>query len=145
MRRPFARIFLAAALLPAAAYSRQSAPPQSPAQYKAVVNQYCVSCHNERSKTGGLTFDNKEFTNIPADAETWEKAVRKLRVGMMPPQGAPQPDVATRQSLVSWLTTQLDNAAATSPNPGHPLLHRLNRVEYANAIRDLLALEVDPA
>src|SRR5439155_730463 len=105
---------------------------------------YCVSCHNERSKTAGLMLDKLDMTNLAADADTWEKAVRKLRVGMMPPQGAPQPDAATRQALVSWLTTQLDLAAANHPNPGHPLLHRLNRVEYANAIRDLLSLEVDP-
>jgi hypothetical protein len=89
--------------------------------------------------------DKMDFTSVAAGAETWEKAVRKLRVGMMPPQGAPQPDPATRQSLVSWLTGELDRAAAANPNPGRPLLHRLNRVEYGNAIRDLLELEVDPA
>ena len=74
-------------------------------QYRAMVTQYCVSCHNERTKTGGLTFEKLDFTNIAATADIWEKAVRKLRVGMMPPQGVPQPDSAARQSLVSWLTT----------------------------------------
>ena len=115
------------------------------AQYQAAVNQYCVSCHNERTKTAGLMLDKLDFTNVAANADIWEKAVRKVRVGMMPPQGAAQPDAATRQGLVSWLTTELDHAAIANPNPGRPLLHRLNRVEYGNAIRDLLALEVDSA
>src|SRR5215472_2260673 len=114
-------------------------------QYRAMVAQYCVSCHNERARTGGLTFEKIDFANIGANADIWEKAVCKLRVGMMPPQGAPQPDSAARQSLVSWLTTELDHAAAVEPNPGRPILHHLNRVEYGNAIRDLLALDVDPA
>jgi mono/diheme cytochrome c family protein len=114
-------------------------------QYRAMVTQYCVSCHNERTKTGGLTFEKLDFTDIAENADIWEKAVRKLRVGTMPPQGAPQPDSAARQSLVSWLTTELDQAASADPNPGRPLLHHLNRAEYGNAIRDLLALDVDPA
>ena len=118
---------------------------QSATQYRAVVTQYCVSCHNDRAKTGGVTFESLDFANIPANADIWEKAVRKLRVGMMPPQGAAQPDSAVRQSLVSWLTAELDHAAAANPNPGRPLLHHLNRVEYGNAIRDLLALDIDPA
>ena len=113
--------------------------------YKAVVAQYCTSCHNERTKTGGLALDKLDFGNLGANAEIWEKAVRKVRVGMMPPQGASQPDDQTRRGLVSWLTTELDHAASANPNPGRPLLHRLNRVEYGNAIRDLLGLEVDPA
>jgi len=112
---------------------------------RAVIDQYCISCHNDRLKTAGLSFEKLDFTNVAASADIWEKAVRKLRVGMMPPQGARQPDDATRQSLVSWLITELDRAAGGSPNPGHPLLHRLNRVEYGNAVRDLLGLEVDPA
>jgi len=104
-----------------------------------------VTCHNERAKTGGLTFEKLDFSNIAANADIWEKAVRKLRVGMMPPQGSPQPDTAIRESLVSWLTAELDQAAAAVPNPGRPLLHHLNRFEYGNAIRDLLGLDIDPA
>ncbi len=89
--------------------------------------------------------DKIDFTNLGGGAETWEKAVRKVRVGMMPPQGMPQPDEATRARLVvSALTTRSMRAAVAHPNPGRPLLHRLNRAEYANAIRDLLALDVDP-
>src|SRR5258706_5053406 len=117
----------------------------SQAAQKAIVNQYCVSCHNQRTKTAGLMLDKLDFANVAANADIWEKAVRKVRVGMMPPQGAAQPDAATRQGLVSWLTTELDHAALANPNPGRPLLHRLNRVEYGNALRDLLALEVDSA
>ncbi len=85
------------------------------------------------------------YSDVAASAGVWEKAIKKIRVGMMPPQGAPQPDPATRGALVSWLTTSLDRAGAAKPNPGRPVLHRLNRAEYANAVRDLLALDVDPS
>jgi len=125
---------------------RHAAGPQigaSAPDSKAVINQYCVTCHNETLKTGGLALDKMEFANIGAGAEVWEKVVSKLRSGMMPPQGKPKPDDTTRNNLVSWLETNLDRAAKAAPNPGRPLLHRLNRAEYANAIRDLLALEVD--
>src|SRR5262245_48161363 len=136
MRRCVALIFLATIGLPMMGLvwcppSLGGPQPQSNAtspsaeQQRAVVAQYCVSCHNERTKTAGLMCDKMDFTNVSAGAEIWEKAVRKLRVGMMPPQGAPQPDEATRQGLVSWLTTELDRAAGTRPNPGRPLLHRL--------------------
>ena len=85
-----------------------------------------------------------DLSDIGGNADVWEKVVRKLRSGMMPPQGKPKPDDATRNNLTSWLVTNLDRAAARRPDPGRPLLRRLNRAEYANAIRDLLALEVDP-
>jgi hypothetical protein len=114
-------------------------------QYRAVVNQYCVTCHNETLKTGGLTLEKVDFNDIGAGAEVWEKVVKKLRSGMMPPQGRPKPDDTTRNNLASWLEASLDHAASLKPDPGRPLLRRLNRAEYANAIRDLLALEVDPA
>ena len=112
-------------------------------EYKAVITQYCVTCHNETLKTGGLTLEKMDFADLGTGAEVWEKVSRKLRSGMMPPQGKPKPDDATRNNLASWLETNLDRAAAAAPNPGRPLLHRLNRAEYANAIRDLLALDVD--
>jgi hypothetical protein len=113
--------------------------------YRQVVTTYCVSCHNERLKTGGLALDTVDVSDPAAAAEVWERAVRKMRVGMMPPQGAPHPDAATQTSLLSHLTTSLDRAALAHPNPGRPLVHRLNRAEYGNAIRDLLALDVDPS
>src|SRR5213593_4716037 len=113
--------------------------------YRAVLNQYCVTCHNQRTKTAGLTLDTLNLAHVEENADVWEKVVRKVRVGMMPPKGVPQPDDTTRRGLVAWLTTELDRDAARNSNPGRPLLRRLNRTEYGNAIRDLLALEVDPS
>ena len=115
-----------------------------PSDHRAILNQYCVTCHNQRTKTAGLALDTTDLSAIGRDAETWEKVVRKLRSGMMPPQGASHPDDATRNGLISWLTTELDRAAVNA-NPGRPLLSRLNRTQYATVIRDLLSLEVDPA
>jgi len=120
-----------------------TAAPASGSQYRAVLSQYCVTCHNERLKTGDLRLDNLDLANAPADAAVWEKVILKLRMGMMPPSGARRPDQATYDSMASWLETTLDQAAATKPTPGLTLLHRLNRTEYANAIRDLLTLDVD--
>jgi hypothetical protein len=108
-----------------------------------MLDTYCVACHNERTKTAGLALDSADLANLPANVESWEKVVRKVRTGMMPPAGAPRFDRAGREALVSHLEATLDAAARTSPNPGRPLVHRLNRAEYANAVRDLLALDVD--
>jgi mono/diheme cytochrome c family protein len=109
------------------------------------VKQYCLGCHNERLKTGGLVLAGPDPAHAEGNAEIWEKVIRKLRTNAMPPPGAPQPNDPTRQSLIAGLEVQLDKAAAAHPNPGRPVLHRLNRAEYANAIRDLLALNVDAA
>jgi len=109
------------------------------------VDQYCVTCHNARLKTAGLSLDRGDVPDVVAHTDVWERVVRKVRAGMMPPAGVAQPDAATRQALLSWLETSLDGAARTSPNPGRPLVHRLNRAEYGNAVRDLLALDVDVA
>jgi mono/diheme cytochrome c family protein len=114
-------------------------------RFQAVVAQYCVSCHNTRLKTGGLALDAMNYGDIPSQGDVWEKVIRKVNVGMMPPSGAPRPTEAVRTELVSWLETTLDRAALANPTPGTKVLHRLNRAEYANAIRDLLALEVDPS
>jgi hypothetical protein len=116
---------------------------QPPAVVGTVVTQYCVACHNDRTRTGGLSLDNLDPANVPADAEVWEKVIRKVRTGMMPPAGVRHPDPTTRATFVSALASTLDRAAAAKPNPGRPALYRLNRTEYANAIRDLLDLEVD--
>ena len=110
---------------------------------RAVLDRYCVTCHNERAKIAGLTLDKVDLSNIPAGADILEKVVRKVRVGMMPPQGAPRPDQATAAALIAHLTSELDRAALAKPNPGRGLIHRLNRIEYENAIRDLFSLEVD--
>jgi mono/diheme cytochrome c family protein len=135
-------------LIALAARAIPQASPQgngATAEYKAVIQQYCVTCHNETLKTGGLTLEKMDYANIGSGADVWEKVSKKLRSGMMPPQGKPKPNETTRNNLASWLETSLDQAASKAPNPGRPLLHRLNRAEYANAIRDLLALEVAPA
>ena len=118
-------------------------PAQPDGGYGPVLDRYCVACHNERVRAGSLTLDTRDLTDIPADAEVWEKVVRKVRAGMMPPPGRPRPDRETRGALTAWLETTLDRAAAATPRPGRPGLHRLNRAEYENAIRDLLALDVD--
>src|SRR5579864_5075535 len=108
---------------------------------RAVVDQYCVGCHNTRAKTANLLLDKLDMAHLGDQAEIGEKMVRKLRAGMMPPSGARQPDAATRETLVSWLENELDRSAVTYlPAPG---IHRLNRTEYTNAIRDVLGLQVD--
>src|SRR5688572_29638303 len=111
----------------------------------AFVKQYCASCHNDRVRAGSLSLDALNLSAIDGHAEVWETVVRKLRTGMMPPDGAPKPPTALRASFTAALEASLDRAAARRPDPGMPALHRLNRAEYANAIRDLLALEVDVA
>jgi hypothetical protein len=102
-----------------------------------------VTCHNERLKTGGLALDALDMAHLASNAETWERVLRKLQLGVMPPQGVRRPDEATYNDLIVWLQDSLDRSAAAQSNPGHPVLHRLNRAEYANAIRDLLGLDVD--
>ena len=129
----------------AAAATKPAAPAQPVQSHRATLDRYCVTCHSDRLKTAGLSLENIDTTNVAAAPEIWEKVVRKVRVGMMPPQGSPAPDPATRDSLVTSLTTALDAHGVAHPDPGRPLVHRLNRSEYGNAIRDLLALEIDPA
>ena len=112
----------------------------------AVLERYCFGCHNERLRTADLALDQADTANVGADAELWEKVVGKLRTGMMPPVGRPRPDQAMRDGLVAWLQGELDRAAERDPNPGRvDGLRRLSRTEYRNAIRDLLALDVDVA
>ncbi len=119
------------------------AQSQTATDARKILDQYCVTCHNQRLKTAGLMLDTLDVANPPAAAETWEKAIRKLRVGAMPPQGARRPDKSSLDGLASYLETSLDRAALAKPNPGRATMHRLNRAEYANAIRDLLGLEID--
>src|SRR5215475_12425760 len=122
-----------------------AAPPQAsaPSSYRALLDQYCVVCHNERAKTAGLMLDKMDVDHPAAGPETWEKVIRKLRGGMMPPQGRPRPSNDDAYKLISYLETSLDRAEASKPNPGRAAIHRLNRTEYGNATRDLLALAVD--
>ncbi len=107
-----------------------------------MLSKYCLTCHNEKVKTAGVILDPAGLTDITSKAELWEKVIRKVRTGTMPPPGAPHPDQATSDSFASHLESQLDAAATANPKPGKlPLMHRLSRTEYQNAIRDLLKLE----
>ena len=109
---------------------------------RAILDRYCVGCHSDRLRTAGLTLQAVDLANPAAHAETLEKAIVKLRLGSMPPAGRPRPAPAVYSALAGWLETGLDREAAARPNPGRTeSLHRLNRTEYANAIRDLLDLE----
>lgn len=137
----FAALAMAAAL---AVWLGRSGEPTADAQW-ALVDRYCVECHNEAEFAGGVAFDTLDRGDIAGHGEIWEAAVRKLRAQMMPPPGEPRPEPANLASLAAWLETTLDDAALAAPNPGAPALHRLNRAEYANAIRDLLGLPVDTA
>jgi mono/diheme cytochrome c family protein len=129
--------------------ARQNAQVESAASAdRALLDRYCVTCHNGRLKTGGLALDTADPADVAGNIELWEKVIRKVRAGMMPPPGRPAsstPSDEERRALVASLESSLDRAAAANPQPGRPLVHRLNRAEYANAIRDLLALEIDPA
>src|SRR5215813_13717080 len=122
----------------------QSAPQASAADAQlATIRQYCVGCHNDRAKTGGVSFEGLTAASIGQHAELFEKAVRKLRGRVMPPPGAKQPEAAAIDSLVAWLENSLDRAAGQAHMPDQVVLHRLNRKEYANAVRDLVAVDVN--
>jgi hypothetical protein len=136
---------LAIFLLAAMAGLQQTARPQSKSSEQALLDQYCVTCHNQKLKTAGLMLDKLDLSHPASDAETWEKVVRKVTAGMMPPGGMPRPDRAKLDAFTTKLETALDLAARVKPNPGTPGLHRLNRTEYANAVRDLIAIDVDVA
>ena len=117
-------------------------PAASP--HRRVLDRSCVSCHNERVKTANLMLDRVDVANPGADPEVWEKVLRKVQTGTMPPPNMPQLAPEDRRALLTWLETSLDNAAVRKPNPGRTeTLRRLNRTEYRNAVRDLLSLDVD--
>jgi hypothetical protein len=120
-------------------------PGSTPQSQQEVVKRYCVNCHNDRAKTGNLSLENMDVDNAAANAEVWEKVSRKLRAGLMPPSGATRPDRAILDNLRRSIETSIDRAASQKPNPGATALHRLNRNEYANAIRDLISVDVDAA
>jgi hypothetical protein len=131
--------------LPGASGVAATAPlaASSGAGPRAVLDQYCVTCHNERLKTAGLTLDTLRLDEIGEHADVWEQVARMFRTQELPPPGRPRPDQATYGTVASLLEQALDTAAATRPNPGKVSVHRLNRTEYANAVRDLLGLDVD--
>jgi len=128
----------------------KAAGPQTPgpataaaAAERDVLDRYCVSCHNDRLKTSGLSLEKLDVSKVDSAPDIWEAVARKLQARSMPPQGARRPDEATYRVLEAAIENRLDAAAAARPNPGAPILHRLNRSEYANAIHDLLVLDVD--
>ena len=131
------------ALFAAAALGFQpAAAPTTPAS--ELVNKYCVSCHNQKLKIANLTLDRVDAEHVANSAEAWEKVIVKLRSRAMPPPGMPRPENATYDAVSDWLESEIDRAAAAQVNPGRTAtLHRLNRAEYANAVRDLVAVEVD--
>lgn len=131
------------ALFSTVAFGSQAPSTSSPA--RQLVDKYCVTCHNQRLKTAGLILDRLDIDHPAASAETWEKVIVKLRSRAMPPAGAPRPDNASYDAAAGWLESEIDRQAAAHVNPGRSAaLHRLNRTEYANAVRDLIGVEVDP-
>ena len=115
--------------------------------HRQLVTRYCVGCHNDRTLTAGVSLQNLDLAEVGHDekeTEVWEKVIRKLRTRSMPPQGRPRPDDAGYESFATWLSNRIDQVASEHPNPGRRhAVHRLNRAEYANAIRDLLSLEIN--
>jgi hypothetical protein len=120
-----------------------SAAAQSPAAQRALLDQYCVVCHNDKTKIANFSLQTQDINAVGDHPEVWERVIRKLRAGMMPPPGMPRPPIAKYEGLRDWLEAQIDRKAAVHPNPGSVVLHRLNRTEYGNAIRDLLDLQLD--
>jgi mono/diheme cytochrome c family protein len=120
-----------------------AAPAQTPTSPRAVVDRYCVTCHNARLKRGDLVLEGLDIEHLESNAATWEKVVKKVQAGVMPPAGSPRPAKDVYQGFLTSLEQSLDRAATTAPNPGRPAVHRLNRAEYTNAVRDLLALDID--
>src|SRR5215831_8385646 len=130
-------------IAPQTAPLKTKAPASTPdvAIQRALLDQYCVTCHNAKAKTANLMLDQLDLAHLGDHSEIGEKVVRKLRAGMMPPTGRPRPDEPTRKALIEWMENELDRSAVTYlPAPG---IHRLNRTEYTNAIRDVVGLQVD--
>ena len=137
-------------VLPAPLSANETSSPRPQASLaetsplRPVLNRYCVGCHNDRLLTADLSLEALDAVHVADGAEVWEKVIRKLRSGAMPPPGRPRPDPTVVENVLAWLETELDAAAALDPDPGRTdSVHRLNRAEYRNAIRDLLALDVD--
>ncbi len=128
-----------------AALASGATATNSASAHRALLDHYCVTCHNQKAKTANITFDTMDLSQVGKDAAVWERAIRKLRGGMMPPIGMPRPDPAAVNLFVTFLETSLDQAALAAPNPGTVSLHRLNRAEYQNAMKDILGVDVDAA
>jgi hypothetical protein len=120
-----------------------AAAARSAERSQSLLDQYCVTCHNDRARTANLTLQGLPLGQVADEAEVWEKVIRKLRAGVMPPPGLPRPALAEYDGLRDWLEGEIDRAAAAKPHAGSVVLRRLNRTEYAHAIRDLLDLRID--
>jgi mono/diheme cytochrome c family protein len=147
LARGLCALLIGAVCLQASATGQQPSPPPSGtalvSSQRVLLDTYCVGCHNGRVKTAGLTLDAMSLDKVPDSAEVWERVLRKVRTGQMPPAGRPRPDHASLTAFADWLETTLDRSAMQHPNPGRATVHRLSRVEYGNAVRDLLGLDVD--
>src|SRR6186713_1700163 len=137
---PAAALVAALATAPNAS-PRPGAAPEPAADAASVLNQYCATCHSDKLKTAGFSIEGLSPAKVRDNPAAWEKIVRKLRTGTMPPPSSPRPTLQVYDATASWLESELDRTA--QPNPGRPALRRLNRAEYGNAIRDLLDLQVD--
>src|SRR5206468_12110617 len=121
-------------------FASSSASSEKP---RALLDRYCVTCHNDRVKTANLSLQGLDLTKAAEQADVWEKVIRKLRAGVMPPPDIPRPPLPDYDALRDWLENEIDRVAATRTAPGSVVLHRLNRAEYANAVRDILDLQID--
>jgi mono/diheme cytochrome c family protein len=145
------RIATTIVFLVAGLNSAQAGPPlsdtaeQSATHYRGMLNRYCVSCHNKVLRTAGMVLETANVADVRESPEVWERVITKLSLSAMPPVGVPHPDASFYDGFLAYLQTELDQAAKQNPNPGRPSVHRLNRTEYANAVRDLLAVEIDVA
>ena len=128
---------------PASAATSAAGPALTPADHKKMLMQYCTACHNDKAKTAGMSVVPLDADNLQANQATWEKILRRVSLGEMPLRGAPRPPKERLDQFTHWLATTLDAQAAAKPNPGRATIRRMNRTEYANAVRDLLALDVD--
>ncbi len=126
------------------ARAQAPSPASGPDLLQATVSRYCVTCHNERLRTADLVLDGLDLSQVGTHADIWERVVGKLRTRTMPPAGRPRPAADTYDRLASWIESEIDRVALARPDPGRTeAFHRLNRAEYANAVRDLFALDVD--
>src|SRR5437870_7558549 len=141
-RAPIVAAVAAVSIVLALSNLETAAPQKDPA--RGVLDQYCVTCHNEQFRTAGLALDKLEVVHPNANAEIWERVIEKLRAGSMPPPGRPRPDTTTYRAVAAWLENEIDRGWAASPNPCRiGAVHRLNRTEYSNAIRDLFGVTLD--
>src|SRR5215467_3097361 len=148
MSRSGSRVLILGVLLAAssaltdAPQAQRAAAPGAVGTVGAVIDQYCVNCHNSDDRVAGLVLDPADLSRVSSKPELWEKVIQKLRSGSMPPAGSPRPDAKTYDTVASYLESELDRNATAKPNPGVlPLLHRMSRTEYRNSIRDLLAVD----